>query len=230
MNRITSWNWFEDLLWLWTVIHLATWVRAYNVVWLFASDVRSAERHRITRRRRYCDSLWGRGSRNYPWDQGLHLECLRFEWAKPFYKSDTVSVSYHPFAFDEWRGSRRPLAQLLTRESWKKAVEDLQDNMGVTSNKLNLHWWTVWNGLMGTLDNQIYGAGLLFPHWRMVYVCWMKYKTPLFHCSAPCQFWHNKTATQLYVTPNFAYLNLVLEEFANKMALRTGEHRGIEKP
>jgi phenylalanine-4-hydroxylase len=34
---------------------------------------------------------------------------------------------------------------------------------------------------------------------------------------------------QLYVTPNFAYLNLVLEEFANKMALRTGGLSEIEK-
>ncbi len=33
----------------------------------------------------------------------------------------------------------------------------------------------------------------------------------------------------MYVTPTFAYLNLVLEEFANKMALRTGGLSGIEK-
>ena len=34
---------------------------------------------------------------------------------------------------------------------------------------------------------------------------------------------------QLYVTPNFAYLSLILEEFANKMALRTGGLSGIKK-
>jgi phenylalanine-4-hydroxylase len=34
-----------------------------------------------------------------------------------------------------------------------------------------------------------------------------------------------KPQPQLYVTPNFAYLNLVLEEFANKMALRTEAYR-----
>src|SRR3970040_1509015 len=38
-----------------------------------------------------------------------------------------------------------------------------------------------------------------------------------------------KLQPQLYVTPTFAYLNLVLEEFANKMALRTGGLSGIEK-
>jgi len=34
---------------------------------------------------------------------------------------------------------------------------------------------------------------------------------------------------QLYVTPNFSYLSLILEEFANKMALRTGGLSGIKK-
>jgi phenylalanine-4-hydroxylase len=38
-----------------------------------------------------------------------------------------------------------------------------------------------------------------------------------------------KLQPQLYVTPTFAHLNLVLEEFANKMALRTGGLSGIEK-
>jgi phenylalanine-4-hydroxylase len=36
-----------------------------------------------------------------------------------------------------------------------------------------------------------------------------------------------KLQPQLYVTPTFAYLNLVLE-FANKMALRTGGLSGVE--
>src|SRR5690606_17788491 len=35
--------------------------------------------------------------------------------------------------------------------------------------------------------------------------------------------------SQLYVTPDFAHLNMVLEEFANKMALRTGGLSGIKK-
>jgi phenylalanine-4-hydroxylase len=91
-------------------------------------------------------------------------------------------VSYHPFAFDS-EGSRRPPQATIDKRKLKKAVEDLQITwVNYKWHKLNLHWWTVWNGLMGTLDNpKIYGAGLLFPHWRMVYVCWMKYKTPLFH-------------------------------------------------
>jgi phenylalanine-4-hydroxylase len=38
-----------------------------------------------------------------------------------------------------------------------------------------------------------------------------------------------KLQPQLYVTPDFAYLSLILEEFANTMALRTGGLSGIEK-
>jgi phenylalanine-4-hydroxylase len=40
--------------------------------------------------------------------------------------------------------------------------------------KLNLHWWTVEYGLIGTLDNpKIYGAGLLSSiRKRMVYDGW----------------------------------------------------------
>jgi phenylalanine-4-hydroxylase len=47
----------------------------------------------------------------------------------------------------------------------KKAVEDLQNNMGELSEMAqirNLHWWTVEYGLIGTVENpKIYGAGLL---------------------------------------------------------------------
>jgi phenylalanine-4-hydroxylase len=56
----------------------------------------------------------------------------------------------------------------------------------------------------------------------------MKYKTYSID-AAHANFDITKPQPQLYVTPNFAYLNLVLEEFANKMALRTGGLSGIEK-
>src|SRR5690606_33931032 len=38
-----------------------------------------------------------------------------------------------------------------------------------------------------------------------------------------------KPQPQLYVTPDFAYLSEVLEEFANGMALRTGGLSGVQK-
>jgi phenylalanine-4-hydroxylase len=54
-------------------------------------------------------------------------------------------------------------------------------------------------------------------------------KIPYDICGLP-KFWHYKTTTTIVCyTHTFAYLNLVLEEFANKMALRTGGLSGIEK-
>jgi phenylalanine-4-hydroxylase len=47
-------------------------------------------------------------------------------------------------------------------------------------------------------------------------------KIPYDISAATQNFDITKLQPQLYVTPTFAYLNLVLEEFANKMALRTG--------
>ncbi|MBQ0740664.1 phenylalanine 4-monooxygenase, partial [Aquimarina celericrescens] len=38
-----------------------------------------------------------------------------------------------------------------------------------------------------------------------------------------------KPQPQLFVTPDFAYLCQVLEEFADTMALRKGGHRGLAK-
>ena len=38
-----------------------------------------------------------------------------------------------------------------------------------------------------------------------------------------------KPQPQLFVTPDFAYLSLVLSEFANSMALRNGGVKGVEK-
>jgi phenylalanine-4-hydroxylase len=52
-------------------------------------------------------------------------------------------------------------------------------------------------------------------------------KIPYDISAATQNFDITKLQPQLYVTPTFAYLNLVLEEFANKMALRTGGLSGI---
>ena len=116
----------------------------------------------------------------------------------------------------------------------EKAVENLQNNMGNLSEMAqirNLHWWTVEYGLIGTVENpKIYGAGLLSSigesaHCMTPLVTKIKYDIS----AATQNFDITKLQPQLYVTPTFAYLNLVLEEFANKMALRTGGLSGINK-
>lgn len=119
-------------------------------------------------------------------------------------------------------------------EAAEKAVEDLQNNMGELSEMAqirNLHWWTVEYGLIGTLENpKIYGAGLLSSIGESAWCMTDKVKKLPYTIEAAQQsFDITKVQPQLYVTPDFAYLSLVLEEFANTMALRTGGLSGIKK-
>jgi phenylalanine-4-hydroxylase len=125
-----------------------------------------------------------------------------------------------------------------TPEEEVKAAEDrvdyLQNNMGELSEMArirNLHWWTVEYGLIGTVEEpKIYGAGLLSSigesAWCMTDAV---KKIPYTIAAADQSFDITKPQPQLFVTPDFAHLSMVLEEFANKMALRTGGISGIKK-
>ncbi len=119
-------------------------------------------------------------------------------------------------------------------EAAEKGVNDLQ-NQAVEMSEMaqirNLHWWTVEYGLIGTVENpKIYGAGLLSSIGESAWCMTDKVKKISYDLSAAYQsFDITKPQPQLYVTPNFAHLSFVLEEFANKMALRTGGLSGINK-
>jgi phenylalanine-4-hydroxylase len=124
-----------------------------------------------------------------------------------------------------------PQAEIETAE---KAVEDLQNNMGELSEMAqirNLHWWTVEYGLIGTMENpKIYGAGLLSSIGESAWCMTDNVKKIPYDFSAVNQsFDITKVQPQLYVTPDFSYLSLILEEFANTMALRKGGLTGIKK-
>ena len=113
-------------------------------------------------------------------------------------------------------------------------VEWLQENMGELSEMAqirNLHWWTVEYGLIGNLENpKIYGAGLLSSIGESTWCMQDKVKkVPYSLEAANINFDITKPQPQLFVTPDFAYLSLVLDEFANTMALRTGGIKGIQK-
>ncbi len=116
----------------------------------------------------------------------------------------------------------------------EKAVNELQ-NQSVEMSEMaqirNLHWWTVEYGLIGTVENpKIYGAGLLSSIGESSWCMTDKVKKIPYDLSAAYQsFDITKPQPQLYVTPDFAHLSFVLEEFANKMALRTGGLSGINK-
>ena len=116
----------------------------------------------------------------------------------------------------------------------EKKVEDLQNNMGTPSEMAlirNLHWWTVEYGLIGTVEQpKIYGAGLLSSIGESAWCMTDKVKKLPYSIDAAYQdFDITKPQPQLYVTPDFAHLSLVLEEFANKMALRTGGASAVKK-
>mgnify|MGYP001502682395 CR=1 FL=1 len=116
----------------------------------------------------------------------------------------------------------------------QEKVEWLQNNMGELSEMAqirNLHWWTVEYGLIGDLENpKIYGAGLLSSIGESA--CCMKEEVKKLSYSieaASKSFDITKPQPQLFVTPDFAYLSLVLNEFANTMALRTGGLKSLQK-
>ena len=113
-------------------------------------------------------------------------------------------------------------------------VEDLQ-NKKVHPSEIslirNLHWWTVEYGLVGTVDQpKIYGAGLLSSIGESAWCMKEEVKKIPYSIDAAYQdFDITKPQPQLYVTPDFAYLQEVLEEFANTMAVRKGGWRGLKK-
>ncbi|WP_282053345.1 aromatic amino acid hydroxylase [Maribacter luteus] len=125
-----------------------------------------------------------------------------------------------------------------TPESEIKKAEDhiaeLQRNMGEPSEMAlirNLHWWTVEYGLIGTPENpKIYGAGLLSSIGESAWCMTNKVdKIPYSLKAAHTSFDITKPQPQLFVTPDFAFLSQVLEEFASTMALRQGGLKGIDK-
>ncbi len=116
----------------------------------------------------------------------------------------------------------------------EKHVEDLQ-NKEVKPSEIslirNLHWWTVEYGMVGSVENpKIYGAGLLSSIGESEWCMKNEVKKIPYSVDAAYQdFDITKPQPQLYVTPDFAYLQQVLEEFANTMAVRKGGWRGLQK-
>ena len=116
----------------------------------------------------------------------------------------------------------------------EKQIELLQENMGEPSEMAlirNLHWWTVEYGLIGTIDNpKIYGAGLLSSIGESAWCMTDKVKKIPYSLEAVnTSFDITKPQPQLFVTPDFAFLSQVLEDFADPMALRTGGLDGVQK-
>ena len=119
-------------------------------------------------------------------------------------------------------------------EAAENQVDFLQKNMGEPSEMAqirNLHWWTVEYGLIGEVENpKIYGAGLLSSIGESAWCMTDNVtKIPYSIDAVNQSFDITKPQPQLYVTPDFAFLSQVLEEFANTMALRTGGLSSLKK-
>ncbi|MDT0606823.1 aromatic amino acid hydroxylase [Croceitalea rosinachiae] len=122
----------------------------------------------------------------------------------------------------------------LEIEKAEKQIEFLQDNMGEPSEMAlirNLHWWTVEYGLIGSVKKpQIYGAGLLSSIGESAWCMTDGVEKHEYTLDATYTgFDITKPQPQLFVTPDFAHLSQVLEDFANTMALRTGGLKGLTK-
>lgn len=116
----------------------------------------------------------------------------------------------------------------------EEQLQEVQQSAGELSEMAqirNLHWWTVEYGLIGELTNpKIYGAGLLSSIGESKSCLKPNVpKIPYTVEAAQVNFDITQPQPQLFVTPDFAHLSLVLEEYANTMALRSGGLKGIQK-
>jgi phenylalanine-4-hydroxylase len=94
-----------------------------------------------------------------------------------------------------------------------------------------MNWWTAEYGLIGTLDSpKIFGAGLLssLGESRSCLGANVK-KIPLTTDCINVTYDITEPQPQLFVTPNFKHLSIVLDEMASTMAYKTGGLLGLKK-
>jgi phenylalanine-4-hydroxylase len=114
----------------------------------------------------------------------------------------------------------------------EKDVEAKQASLGDPSEMARLsrlHWWTVEYGLIGDVDDpRLYGAGLLSSIGEAAHCLTPAVeKLPYTVAAADVPFDITTYQPQLFVTPSFAHLNEVLEQFAATMAFRIGGLAGL---
>ena len=113
-------------------------------------------------------------------------------------------------------------------------LEAREQSLGIPSEMAyirNLHWWTVEYGLVGQIEKPlIYGAGLLSSIGESAGALSEKVrKIPYSIDAVYYNFDITKPQPQLFVTPDFENLTVVLDQFASRMALRKGGVEGILK-
>lgn len=124
-----------------------------------------------------------------------------------------------------------PAAGIIKAEQTLAGLEQLLNEPSEMAQLRNLHWWTVEYGLIGEMDKpKIYGAGLLSSIGES-YNCLQPHVQKLPYSIEAIRYNFDITTQQpqLFVTPDFARLTEVLEEFAKGMALKTGGVSGLTK-
>ena len=118
-----------------------------------------------------------------------------------------------------------------TAEAELDAFSKLQNSSSEMALLRNLHWWTVEYGLIGSVDNpKIYGAGLLSSIGESHNCLKTKVKKLPYSLDAiNFSFDITTQQPQLFVTPDFKYLNEVLEQYINTMAIRKGGIESLNK-
>lgn len=126
---------------------------------------------------------------------------------------------------------RSPAEKIFLAE---KTLEAKERSLGVASEMAslrNLHWWTVEYGLVGTVEKPlIYGAGLLSSIGESANALSKAVKKIPYSIDAVYyNFDITRQQPQLFVTPDFDWLGKVLDDFADRMALRKGGVEGMLK-
>jgi phenylalanine-4-hydroxylase len=116
----------------------------------------------------------------------------------------------------------------------EQKLDTIERAMGMPSEMSqirNLHWWTVEYGLIGNLHRpKIYGAGLLSSIGESYSSLQPDVKKiPYTLAAKDYAFDITTRQPQLFVTPDFKELTSVLDEFAMRIAYRTGSLEGINK-
>lgn len=121
--------------------------------------------------------------------------------------------------------------KILAAEAAVKKIQEEECVLSEMAQVRNMQWWSVEYGLVGPLENpKLYGAGLLSSIGESAKCLGPRIKKIPYSLDViNMSFDITRPQPQLYVTPNFAYLMEVLEEFADTLSVRTGGYKGLQK-
>lgn len=123
------------------------------------------------------------------------------------------------------------ISEIVQAEEEVKDLQNMDPPLSEMAQMRNLQWWTVEYGLIGDLNKPlIYGAGLLSSIAESK-ACLEESvpKLPYTLEAAYQSFDITKQQPQYFVTPDFAHLMTVLEDFADTLSLRKGSVSGLDK-